>query len=238
MGSAAAAAAPNAGVKKKLTIIPCEMNKAGNISTLGPGFEVMINPAGYTHERKINYSRLEHFGAIATRNKFSRVEPEEINFEEIVIDGTGVVAPSTAGGTTPDVKTQIKTLSDIVYKYNGSYHEPTLVKLVWSSLIFVGRLKSMSVNYTLFKPGGDPLRAKIKLSFTGAMSAQEEAARANMSSPDLTHEVVVVEGDTLPLLCDRIYRDSSYYPEIARHNRLSNFRRLVPGTRLSFPPLN
>jgi hypothetical protein len=236
MGSAAAQA-PNAGVKRKLTITPCEIDEAGNVRTTGPGFEVMINPAGYTHERKIAYSVISPFGAIGTRNRFSRVEPEAINFDEIVIDGTGVVASSAGSPTVPDVKTQIKSLTDVVYKYNGSYHEPQLVKLVWSSLIFQGRLKSMFVNYTLFRPGGDPLRAKVKISFAGAMSAQEEAARANQSSPDLSHDVLVVEGDTLPLLCYRIYRDSSYYPEVARYNQLSNFRNLIPGTRLLFPPL-
>jgi nucleoid-associated protein YgaU len=77
----------------------------------------------------------------------------------------------------------------------------------------------------------------VKLSFTNAMSPQEEALRANRSSPDLSHDVVVVEGDTLPLLCYRIYRDSSYYPEVAQVNGLSNFRRLKPGMRLFFPPL-
>ena len=44
-------------------------------------------------------------------------------------------------------------------------------------------------------------------------------------------------GDTLPLLCDRIYSDPSYYPDVARFNNLSDFRRLQPGQRLHFPPL-
>lgn len=235
--ASAAAPALAGGISKRLTITPCEITKTGAIKETGAGFEVMINPAGYTHERKISYSRLERFGGIGTPNRFSRIEPEEISFEEIVIDGTGVVAPATASAVVPDVKTQIQTLSGVVYKYNGSFHEPTPVKLVWSSMVFVGRLKSMSVNYTLFRPSGDPLRAKVKLSFAGMMSAQEEAARANQSSPDLSHEVLVVEGDTLPLLCYRIYRDSNYYPEVAACNGLSNFRKLVPGTRLLFPPL-
>jgi len=39
------------------------------------------------------------------------------------------------------------------------------------------------------------------------------------------------------LMCYRIYRDASYYPEVARHNGLTDFRNLVPGTRVSFPPL-
>jgi nucleoid-associated protein YgaU len=57
------------------------------------------------------------------------------------------------------------------------------------------------------------------------------------SSPDLTHLITVKAGDTLPLLCDRIYRDSGYYMEVARINGLSSFRNLQPGTTLKFPPL-
>ena len=95
----------------------------------------------------------------------------------------------------------------------------------------------MSCEYTLFKPSGEPLRVKIKLSFGGFMSKGEEAKKANRSSPDLTHHIEVRAGDTLPALCYRIYRDSSYYTEIARINNLTSFRTLQPGTRLSFPPL-
>ncbi len=57
--------------------------------------------------------------------------------------------------------------TSIVYKYDGSNHEPNHVRVLWGNLIFFGRLESMSVEYTLFKPGGEPLRAKIKLSFSG-----------------------------------------------------------------------
>jgi LysM repeat protein len=69
------------------------------------------------------------------------------------------------------------------------------------------------------------------------MSPQEEALRANRSSPDLSHKVMVKAGDTLPLLCYRIYRDSSWYRDVARINNLDDFRDLKPGTRLVFPPL-
>ena len=105
------------------------------------------------------------------------------------------------------------------------------------TIIFFGRLDAMSVRYTLFKPSGAPLRARVELSFVGTMSKKEGELVSNKSSPDLSHTVTVVEGDTLPLLCDRIYSDPSYYPDVARFNNLSDFRRLQPGQRLHFPPL-
>ena len=96
----------------------------------------------------------------------------------------------------------------------------------------------MSTVYTLFKLGGDPLRAKVNLSFQGFITKKEESLKANKSSPDLTHQIVFRQGDTLPLLCYRVYEDCSYYLEIARLNNISNIGDIEPGTRLVFPPLS
>ncbi len=237
MATSMAGTSSSAGLRKKLTITSCTMDTSGNINVGSSSFEVMINPGQYSHERAIRYSNARHMGGLGKRNSFSYMDSEEISFDEIVIDATGAVPPSTAGGVVRDVKTQIDQLTSIVYNYSGSAHEPPWVRLLWGTLIFFGRLKSMSTTYTLFKPSGEPLRAKLKMGFVGAMSAQEEALRANQSSPDLSHHVTVVEGDTLPLLCYRIYRDPSYYLEVAAFNQLTDFRRLKPGMKLLFPPL-
>jgi hypothetical protein len=125
----------------------------------------------------------------------------------------------------------------VVYAYDGGNHEPSVVKLTWGALLFYGRLKTMSVEFTVFEPGGDPLRARAKMSFAGFMSDREESLRAKRASPDLSHVVVVRKGDTLPLLCHRIYKDVSYYLDVARYNDLSEVGHLEPGTRISLPPL-
>jgi hypothetical protein len=125
----------------------------------------------------------------------------------------------------------------MLYFYDGSIHQTPVVYLTWGSFSFLGRLKSMGIKYTLFKPNGEPLRGRVSLTFTSYLSAVEEAKKANKTSPDLTHRIEVVAGDSLPLLCHRIYRNSAYYLQIARINGLTNFRNLKPGTTLNFPPL-
>lgn len=226
------------GQRKKLTISSCTVDAAGNIKVDAskPKFEVMLNPSSYSRELSIEYSKSKTLGQHGGESKFSAYRPETVKFD-LILDGTGVVPTSSGSGQTSAVKTQIKQLESVVYGYDGEEHEPNPVRLLWGSLILFGRLTAMSLDYTLFKPNGEPLRAKVNLSFRGFMSATEESLRANRSSPDLTHRVEVKAGDTLPLLCHRIYQDSSYYPEVARVNNLSNFRHLEPGTRLYFPPL-
>jgi hypothetical protein len=221
------------GQKKKLSIAPCKVDAAGNIHVdrSKAVFEVMLNPSAYSRDLAIDYNQTRALGQHGGEPKFSSYRPETVRFE-LVLDGTGVT-----GTPATDVKTQVRKLEAVVYCYDGSQHEPDPVRVLWGSLVLFGRLTSLSINYTLFKPSGEPLRAKATLSLRGFMSAEEESLRANRSSPDLTHHVVVQAGDTLPLLCHRIYQDCAYYPEVARINGLDGFRDLVPGTRLYFPPL-
>lgn len=199
-------------------------------------FTVMLNPAEFKHTFGISYNKKKTLGQSASLPRFNAVDEERVNFS-LVLDGTGVV-PQATPGPRKDVKTQVRELNTVLYSYNGEKHEPNHVRLLWGSLIFFGRLENLSMQYTLFMPTGAPLRARAELNFTGAMSKAEASLQANRSSPDLSHRVVVREGDTLPLLCSRFYGDPGYYLEVARYNRLVEFRRLEPGTRLHFPPLS
>lgn len=226
------------GLKKLLTISPCTVDTSGNISvdSSKDSFQVMLNPSTYSHEFTIKSNKKDTLGQAAAEPKFSAVRPEGMSFE-LWIDGTGVVNLLVPGVGSPDVKTQVQQLKYVVYTYDGEEHSPNHIRLLWGSLIFFGTLESLSVEYTLFKPSGEPLRAKVGLAFSGYQSKEEESLRASRSSRDLAHIVEVKAGDTLPLLCYRIYKDPAYYPDIARVNNLINFRNLVPGTRLHFPPL-
>ena len=227
------------GLKKKLTISPCTVDSEGIISVDGSKdpFEVMLNPSSYSHNYTIKYNKDKTMGQASGEPKFSAICPEEVTFD-LLIDGTGVVNLPIPGVGSPDVKTQMEQLEEVVYHYDGTHHEPNNVRLLWGSMIFFGRLKSMSVEYNLFKPSGEPLRAKLKLAFTGYMSQEEGSLKAKRSSPDLTHYIEFKAGDSLPLLCYSIYRDSSYYLEVAKVNKITNFRNIKPGTRLYFPPLS
>jgi len=46
----------------------------------------------------------------------------------------------------------------------------------------------------------------------------------------------LLDGDTLPAMCDRLYGDSKYYIAVAAANGLTSFRDIKPGTPLVFPP--
>lgn len=222
----------------KLTITPCDLDDDGNVTGTrsGEAFVVRLNPTHYTRNFEISYNNTRAMGTSAMQPKFNNSGEKKIDFD-IVMDGTGVVPPTSTNSTGIDVDSQLNDLKKVVYTLVGKEHEPNTVMLVWGSLKFIGKLSSMSVEYTLFKPTGEPLRAKIKLTFVQYVGPAEAAREANLSSPDLTHAVEVQAGDSLPLLCFRIYKNSAYYLEVAKFNGITSFRNIKPGTRLSFPPL-
>ena len=225
----------------KLQIIRCSIQSSKIEPKSGDDniFETTINPESYSHNYALKYTGTMGKGdaAVGTSGavpKYSMAEPEKLSFS-IVVDGTGVV-PDAADQPVAD---QIDKLRTVVYDYDGDEHEPTAVKIVWGNGLkeFFGRLTDMSVDYTLFHPDGTALRAKIKLNFIEARTAAQEALEAKRRSPDLTHVVRVQNGDTLPLLCYRIYKDAGKYLAIAAFNDLDNFRELEPNTLLRFPPM-
>lgn len=225
----------------KLTITRCDTSKTQITPKSGAAnvFEVTINPASYTHKYSTNFSGTgkEKDAAVGKPSpvpKFAASDPEKVSFS-LTLDGTGVI-PDAADITVSD---QIEKLRDITYIYSGEDHEPDAVQLDWGDQLnaWQGRLTGLDIDYTLFDPDGAPLRATIKLDFIEALTEAQVAREGSNKSPDLTHIVQVVEGDTLPLLCQRIYKDVSKYLEIARFNNLDSFRTLTPGTLLRFPPM-
>ncbi len=198
-------------------------------------FQAQINPSEFSHAFGIHYDKTKSQGSAGVEPKFSSMDDERVSFS-IVLDGTGVVAP--VPGQPPDVKGQLAQLNKVVYEYVDLKSEPPYVRVLWGTLIFFGRLETLKAQYTLFKPGGDPLRAKVDLSFVGAMSKEEERrVTSRATTSDLTRTVKMFGNESLGAACERIYGDASVFMRVARFNGLTDFRSIPPGTVLKFPPL-
>jgi hypothetical protein len=225
------------GKMERLSMKRYTIDNTGKISIDDSlSFTVMLNPADLKRNCSISYSQNKALGSRQQEPKFSAIGKETLAFS-IVIDGTGAV-PAESPGAVRDVATQLRQLSDVVYRDIAANKEISRVYLLWGKLSFHGRLESMATNYTLFTPSGIALRAKVDLSFAGATSAKEAELVADRASPDMSKVVEVHEGDTLALLCTKVYGDASYYLEVARANDLTNVRGpLKPGRMLVFPPL-
>jgi hypothetical protein len=219
------------GQLEKLSITPYTDD---TFSTPGTSVSVPINPHKYTHTYQVLYNHPEAQGASGGSPKFKRIPSEVVEFE-LIFDGTGVVPP---GGPGADgITAEVMAFRDLVFAFDGQIHRPRWLVLSWGALVFHCTLQSLVITYTLFKPDGTPLRARLATKFLGYTNELELARRANASSPDLSHLVTVRAGDSLPALCHRIYGSIVHYPKVAAINGLTDFMTLEVGSTLLFPPL-
>ncbi|MBD78261.1 MAG: hypothetical protein CL840_05010 [Crocinitomicaceae bacterium] len=197
----------------------------------------IINPASYTHEHKVDYNEDVPVGAPGTPLMFKGIPPETISFD-VIFDATGAIdAPTLLPVSKLPIGAQITLFKKVCFDYNGDIHEPNYLVINWGTLVFKCKLTSLKLEYTLFQQNGIPLRAKASCSFVKAIDASTLSKEANNKSPDLTHLIEVRQGDSLPLICNNVYGDPSYYMEVARYNKIVNFRNLAPGTKLYLPPI-
>ncbi len=200
----------------------------------GSPIEVLINPESFTMDYKLKFAKDDQGQGTSGRQlKYEYTEPEEMSFE-FLFDCTGIID----GKQRENVAQDIADFKKVLFEFNGNTHEPPHIKLAWgNSALFKGRLTQLSINYKLFSSDGQPLRAVAKATFKKSIEEEKRAAQEKKNSPDLTHMRVVKAGDTLPLLCHQIYGNSKYYLQVAKANRLKNFRHLQQGAEVFFPPV-
>ena len=193
-------------------------------------FQAYVNPNEITLSYEMEYDSAQGSGTTNSPMTFKKVKPGDMSLT-FFVDGTG------ASGNQIEVQQKIEEFVKVT-GYNGKIHRPNYLKVVWGTLQ-VKRcvLKSASIAYKMFKPDGVPLRAVITAGFTDNSDDQTRVAMAQDQSADLTHVRLVKAGDNLPALCSEIYGDPGLYLEVARANQIDNFRRLTPGTKIFFPPL-
>ena len=226
------------GTLEKMEICPCT-RKGGSVH-FARCVKVMINPESYRRKFSVVHNNQIAPGTGLASPVYDHTEAEVLSFE-LVFDATGVLPSMLTGyvpSTTDGVDKALDAFKGVVLAYKGSLHSPNYVRITWGSLVFEGVLTDLLIAYTLFKPDGTPLRARADCTFQSYTDPDEARRLEDRRSPDLTHLVTVQEGETLPLLCDRVYGDSSRYLQVARVNGLRAFRTLEPGLNLYFPPLS
>lgn len=214
-----------------LTITGYSDEKFSSLAPSPNKYVAMLNPENLDMGCAIDYSQ-EKSGSSSSAPKFTQIPSETLNFE-LVIDCTGVV-----DNTRTNLKDELTLLSDVAYGYKSETHRPNFVIVSWgNTLSFKGVLTGMSISYTFFKPDGTALRARVKLNFKSYIDADTQSKEQNQKSPDVTHHILVREGDSLPFIANTIYRNPSYFVALAKANHLNKFRHLVAGSTVLTPPL-
>ncbi len=199
---------------------------------VGEPFFVMMNPENYTQDIKMEFENGQAAGTTATLPRFKLKPPEELTFE-ILFDNTGIIDQNPK----EDISADIDSFKEFLMGYKSEIHRPKFFAFVWGTLIMKGICVHLNISYKLFNPDGKPVRALCKVSIREMKEEELRVAQEAPESPDLTHYRVVKQGDTLPLMCYRIYGHSKYYLQVARANNIVNFINLEAGQEIFFPPI-
>jgi nucleoid-associated protein YgaU len=215
----------------KLTILP----------ERGDSIKALFNPEKYTANRSVQFAEIAIPGLDAPVVQFVRGQSEKITLE-LFFDTTdkGMV----------DGVTDVRTLTSKVYglmSVLSATHAPPRLILLWGEggkLFNYGKtglpwclLESASQEFSLFSPGGVPLRAKMNCTFRDAWTIDEQLAQTPRHSSDRTKFVQVKQRQTLSEIAWQQYNDPALWRPIAEANYLDNPRMLTPGSVLEIPSL-
>jgi contractile injection system tube protein len=143
-----------------------------------------------------------------------------------------------------DVRKHTKPIHELMdmdeawYDKKSKKGRPPSVRFQWGKVVaFDAVITSVSTRYTLFLPeDGTPVRAVMDISFT---QVKDKAAKPkqNPTSGGVGGDRVwiVREGDTLAWIAFNTYDDPNDWRLIADANRLTQVRKLTPGTTLVIP---
>ena len=192
-------------------------------------FTMQMNPESYSFTISTINCKPQVQANSETNDK--SLKPDLKNLElNFYLDSTGVVPGCSS---VPD---SLAKFHKICTEINGAIHTANYLKVYWGKgLAFPCRLKSVTVDYLMFKPNGEPVRVQVKAKLQEFVDAATNAAANNNNSPDMTHLRTVRAGDNLPAMCHEIYGDTSLYIQVAEHNKILNFKQLTPGTEIHFP---
>lgn len=196
--------------------------------------ELPVSPAKLKLGKGIRYAEDKQLGSLNGSNAYVRYQPETLYFE-CLLDRTNAMEENVR--LQMPVHDMVDEIEARLYDYNTEGHRPSFVKVEYGDITFLGQLKTLETEYTLFDADGLPLRAELKVTLTGYCSQKEEKKHFSKRSPDVSRLVTLKEGQTLASLCYDIYGDALLVGQVARFNNLNGYRSIPAGTQLLMPML-
>ncbi|MEI7744523.1 MAG: LysM peptidoglycan-binding domain-containing protein [Chloroflexota bacterium] len=197
--------------------------------------ECMFNPTEYRINQTLSVTRNQTPAKSGGTPQFSGTNAMTLTLQ-LFFDDFG----SMAGDVTPKITTLLSWTHATQSSHDANRPCPPLVAFRWGGnpqlAEFSGYLKSVGVNYTIFRKDGTPVQAKVDISIEGQ---QESIGGQNPTSHSINSRRVatVVEGDSLQSIAYRELGKPAYWRAIAELNGIDDPMRITPGTTLLIPSL-
>jgi hypothetical protein len=188
---------------------------------------VKFNPTEYQLQKQNTFAEIGIPGLETPPIQFIRGASEKLS-AELLVD---------TSDTLDDVRVKYVNRLRKLLNIQSELHAPPIVKLIWDTQIFRGVVESLSIAYTMFRPDGVPIRAKLSLALKEYRPVEVQVRERPTLSPDFEKSYMSQRGDTLASIAFQCYRDATVWREIARANQIRDPRRLEPGRVLRIPKL-
>jgi hypothetical protein len=196
-----------------------------NLDT-GETIRVLFNPEEYSLNRDNNFAQVAVPGRSAPLLQFTHGNLRSLEME-LLFD------TYEAGRDVREETTRLTRLLDI----NPALHAPPVLLFVWGSLRFQCVLARANQRFVMFLPSGQPVRARVQVSFSEFSNSSLEAKEIKRETADFTKMHVVVTGETLSSIAEQAYHDPALWRPLAIRNGIDDPRALQAGQRLAVPRL-
>ena len=205
-----------------------------NLDGGGSPIECMFNPKEYSFSKRNQWTAGKSKGSNMPQLEFGGGQPATLQmqlFFDTYAAGKDVRKEFT------DSIWQLMMVDQKLKDPKNKKGRPPKVRFQWGSAwSFDAVITSVTQKFTLFLSDGTPVRAALDVTFQQIKDAALFPPQNPTSAGAGGERVWVVnEGDTLAWIAYKEYGDSNQWRRIADANRLTQVRRLVPGTALEIP---
>lgn len=204
-----------------------------NIDKTSADVDCLFNPKEYTFSKQNQWAPSKTSGADIPQMEFTSGKPATLQmqlFFDTYINGSDVRAHT-------DNLWEMMMVVDRLKDPKTQKSRPPKVRFMWGETwVFDAAITSIKQKFTLFLDNGIPVRAMVDVTFQQLVDTNRLRSQ-NPTSGGVGGERVwtVNPGDTLAWIAYQEYGDPNQWRRIAEANRLSDVRRLSPGTVLVIP---
>lgn len=185
---------------------------------------VLFNPNQYSIQTNNKYKWFPINGLSAPLHQFLSGDKRTLSMD--------LFFDSYAEGK--DVRIYTEKITKIM-EIDEDQGKPPRCTFSWWKFSFTGVIESISQTFTMFLPSGLPVRATLQVTFSEALSDEEQDAIRSNFTEDQSRQYEMLENEDLSMVAHKQYNDSNRWRDIANANNIDNPRNVKKGTKLTIP---